>query len=151
MASRMHKGGFNSADRDVIRHAFQLFDYDKTGRVDIGEIVDVMASLGYEKKNPALFEIISNLENDYKNGITFDQFLDGVEEQVSDTTSKDGSRRVFETFSDGDKITVTSIKKSTEELGDAVTSDEVKDLLAKAADNATNMTSEEFYEIIQTQ
>jgi len=149
--SRMHKGGFNSADRDVIRHAFQLFDYDKTGRVDIGEIVDVMASLGYEKKNPALFEIISNLENDYKNGITFDQFLDGVEEQVSDTTSKDGSRRVFETFSDGDKITVTSIKKSTEELGDAVTSDEVKDLLAKAADNATNMTSEEFYEIIQTQ
>jgi len=149
--SRMHKGGFNSADRDVIRHAFQLFDYDKTGRVDIGEIVDVMASLGYEKKNPALFEIISNLENDYKNGITFDQFLDGVEEQVSDTTSKDGSRRVFETFSDGDKITVTSIKKSTEELGDVVTSDEVKDLLAKAADNATNMTSEEFYEIIQTQ
>jgi len=147
----MHKGGFNSADRDVIRNAFQLFDYDKTGRVDIGEIVDVMASLGYEKKNPALFEIISNLENDYKNGITFDQFLDGVEEQVSDTTSKDGSRRVFETFSDGDKITVTSIKKSTEELGDVVTSDEVKDLLAKAADNATNMTSEEFYEIIQTQ
>jgi Ca2+-binding EF-hand superfamily protein len=149
--SRMHKGGFNSADRDVIRTAFQLFDYDKTGRVDIGEIVEVMASLGYEKKNPALFEIISNLENDYKNGITFDQFLDGVEEQVSDTTSKDGSRRVFETFSDGDKITVTSIKKATEELGDSVTSDEVKDLLAKAADNATNMTSEEFYEIIQTQ
>lgn len=147
----MHKGGFNSADRDVIRTAFQLFDYDKTGRVDIGEIVEVMASLGYEKKNPALFEIISNLENDYKNGITFDQFLDGVEEQVSDTTSKDGSRRVFETFSDGDKITVTSIKKATEELGDSVTSDEVKDLLAKAADNATNMTSEEFYEIIQTQ
>jgi Ca2+-binding EF-hand superfamily protein len=110
-----------------------------------------MASLGYEKKNPALFEIISNIENDYKNGITFDQFLDGVEEQVSDTTSKDGSRRVFETFSDGDKITVTSIKKATEELGDSVTSDEVKDLLAKAADNATNMTSEEFYEIIQTQ
>jgi Ca2+-binding EF-hand superfamily protein len=151
MPKGMHKGGFNSADRDVIRNAFQLFDYDKTGRVDIGEIVDVMASLGYEKKNPALFEIISNLENDYKNGITFDQFLDGVEEQVSDTTSKDGSRRVFETFSDGDKITVTSIKKSTEELGDVVTSDEVKDLLAKAADNATNMTSEEFYEIIQTQ
>ena len=147
----MHKGGFNSADRDVIRTAFQLFDYDKTGRVDIGEIVEVMASLGYEKKNPALFEIISNIENDYKNGITFDQFLDGVEDQVSDTTSKDGSRRVFETFSDGDKITVTSIKKATEELGDSVTSDEVKDLLAKAADNATNMTSEEFYEIIQTQ
>jgi Ca2+-binding EF-hand superfamily protein len=117
----------------------------------MSEIVDVMASLGYEKKNPALFEIISNIENDYKNGITFDQFLDGVEEQVSDTTSKDGSRRVFETFSDGDKITVTSIKKATEELGDSVTSDEVKDLLAKAADNATNMTSEEFYEIIQTQ
>ena len=133
----MHKGGFSAADRDVIRTAFQLFDYDKTGRVDMSEIVDVMASLGYEKKNPALFEIISNIENDYKNGITFDQFLDGVEEQVSDTTSKDGSRRVFETFSDGDKITVTS--------------DEVKDLLAKAADNATNMTSEEFYEIIQTQ
>ena len=147
----MHKGGFSSADRDVIRTAFQLFDYDKTGRVDMAEIVDVMASLGYEKKNPALFEIISNIENDYKNGITFDQFLDGVEEQVSDTTSKDGSRRVFETFSDGDKITVTSIKKATEELGDSVTSDEVKDLLAKAADNATNMTQEEFYEIIQTQ
>jgi Ca2+-binding EF-hand superfamily protein len=149
--SRMHKGGFSAADRDVIRTAFQLFDYDKTGKVDMSEIVDVMASLGYEKKNPALFEIISNIENDYKNGITFDQFLDGVEEQVSDTTSKDGSRRVFETFSDGDKITVTSIKKATEELGDSVTSDEVKDLLAKAADNATNMTSEEFYEIIQTQ
>ena len=147
----MHKGGFSSADRDGIRTAFQLFDYDKTGRVDMAEIVDVMASLGYEKKNPALFEIISNLENDYKNGITFDQFLDGVEDQVSDTTSKDGSRRVFETFSDGDKITVTSIKKATEELGDSVTSDEVKDLLAKAADNATNMTQEEFYEIIQTQ
>lgn len=49
---------------EEIREAFNLFDTEGTGRVDPRELKAAMQSLGFDQKNPTIFNMIAELENE---------------------------------------------------------------------------------------
>ena len=55
--------GLNREEMEVLKKAFDLFDVEHTGKVDIKEILDALVNCGYDQLNPVLFQIIADLDN----------------------------------------------------------------------------------------
>ena len=115
-----------------------------------------MQSLGFDSKNPTIFQLIADLdapEAAKNGGIDFDNFVETINNKLGDKESKEGIRRIFDLFIDdpnSDTITLNSLKKIARELGENkhMTAEELKDMLERASSNGTELTFDEFYEIM---
>ena len=79
--------GLSKAEIAVIKEAFDLYDVDHTGFADIADIKESLINLGYEQKNPVLFDIIAGMdteENKRKGGISFFQFIEEINDKLDD-------------------------------------------------------------------
>merc|ERR1712072_1426180 len=60
---------------DEIREAFNLFDGDQSGAIDVRELKAAMCALGFEVKNEELKKMVSDVDNDGNGTIEFVEFL----------------------------------------------------------------------------
>jgi len=54
--------GLTEDEIDEIREAFNLFDTDGSGMIDPKELKAAMQSLGFESKNPTIYQMIADLD-----------------------------------------------------------------------------------------
>ena len=74
-----------------------------------------------------------------------------VERPGLSTEEVDEIKQAFDLFIDdpnSDTITLNSLKKIARELGENMTAEELKDMLERASSNGTELTFDEFYEIM---
>lgn len=151
---KIERPGLSSEEVDEIRQAFDLFDTNGTGKIDPKELKAAMQSLGFDTKNPTIFQLIADLDTPEAlkaGGIDFDSFVEAINNKLGDKETKEGIRRIFDLFiddPDSDTITLNSLKKIARELGENMTTEELKDMLERASSNGTELTFEEFYEIM---
>lgn len=140
-----------------IRAAFDLFDTNNTGRVSPSELKQAMQSLGFDIRNPIIYKLISDLDtNDAakKGGVSFDTFLDAVIFKLADRDSREGVRRIFELLIDDPDtktITVNALKKVSKELGESIPANELAEMIERASKNGSEITFDEFYDIMTQQ
>ena len=160
VAKKVERPGLSTEEVDEIKQAFDLFDTNGTGKIDPKELKAAMQSLGFDSKNPTIFQLIADLDTPEaaKNGgIDFDNFVEAINDKLGDKESKEGIRRIFDLFIDdpnSDTITLNSLKKIARELGENMTAEELKDMLERARQHrdkhtyvATNY--DEFKEILE--
>ena len=58
----IERPGLSTDEVDEIRQAFELFDTNGTGRIDPKELKAAMQSLGFDSKNPTIFQLIAELD-----------------------------------------------------------------------------------------
>ena len=152
--TKVEKSGVSNHEVDEIRQAFDLFDTNGTGKIDPKELKAAMQSLGFDSKNPTIYTLIADLDTPEaaKNGgVNFDDFVGSINNKLGDKESKEGIHRIFELFIDdpnADTITLSSLKKIAQELGENMSAEELKDMLERASANGTELTFDEFYEIM---
>ena len=152
--TKVEKSGLSNDEVDEIRQAFDLFDTNGTGKIDPKELKAAMQSLGFDSKNPTIYTLIADLDTPEaaKNGgVNFDDFVGRINNKLGDKESKEGIHRIFELFIDdpnADTITLSSLKKIAQELGENMSAEELKDMLERASANGTELTFDEFYEIM---
>ena len=152
--TKVAKSGLSNDEVDEIRQAFDLFDTNGTGKIDPKELKAAMQSLGFDTKNPTIYTLIADLDTPEaaKNGgVNFDDFVGSINNKLGDKESKEGIHRIFELFIDdpnADTITLSSLKKIAQELGENMSAEELKDMLERASANGTELTFDEFYEIM---
>ena len=152
--TKVEKSGLSNDEVDEIRQAFDLFDTNGTGKIDPKELKAAMQSLGFDSKNPTIYTLIADLDTPEaaKNGgVNFDDFVGSINNKLGDKESKEGIHRIFELFIDdpnSDTITLSSLKKIAQELGENMSAEELKDMLERASSNGTELTFDEFYEIM---
>ena len=152
--TKVEKSGLSNDEVDEIRQAFDLFDTNGTGKIDPKELKAAMQSLGFDSKNPTIYTLIADLDTPEaaKNGgVNFDDFVGSINNKLGDKESKEGIHRIFELFIDdpnADTITLSSLKKIAQELGENMSAEELKDMLERASANGTELTFDEFYEIM---
>ena len=153
-SKRVERPGLSSEEVDEIKQAFDLFDTNGTGKIDPKELKAAMQSLGFDSKNPMIYQLIADLdtpEAERNGGINFDDFVDAINDKLGDKESKEGIRRIFDLFIDdpnADTITLSSLKKISKELGENMSDEELKDMLERASKNGVELTFEEFYDIM---
>ena len=152
--TKVEKSGLSNDEVDEIRQAFDFFDTNGTGKIDPKELKAAMQSLGFDSKNPTIYTLIADLDTPEaaKNGgVNFDDFVGSINNKLGDKESKEGIHRIFELFIDdpnADTITLSSLKKIAQELGENMSAEELKDMLERASANGTELTFDEFYEIM---
>ena len=153
-SKKVERPGLSQDEVDEIRQAFDLFDTNQTGKIDPKELKAAMTSLGFDSKNPTIFQLIADLdtpENAKKGGIDFESFVEAINNKLGDKETKEGIERIFNLFIDdpnSSTINLASLRRIARELGEQMSSDELKDMLERASSNGTELTFEEFYEIM---
>jgi len=150
---KTERTGLNVDEVEEIRQAFELFDTNGNGRIDPKELKAAMQSLGFDAKNPTIFHLIAELDTPEvakKGGIDFDHFLQAINDKLGDKESEEGLRRIFHLFIDDhqETITLASLRKIAKELGENMSSEDLQDMLARASSNGTELTFQEFYDIM---
>jgi Ca2+-binding EF-hand superfamily protein len=139
-------------DLSEFKEAFDWFDVNKTGRIDPKETINAMKKLGYDYKNPALYEIMKELDTPEfeKTLVDFDTFVDHICDRIDESSTEDGLRRIFNLYVDdprADTITLSNLKKIANELGDAVYEKELKELFERSS-GKVELTFQEFHDFM---
>jgi Ca2+-binding EF-hand superfamily protein len=151
---KVERPGLSQDEVDEIRQAFDLFDTNGSGKIDPKELKAAMQSLGFDSKNPTIFQLIAELDTPdaaKRGGIDFDSFVEAINNKLGDKETKEGIRRIFDLFIDdpnSETITLSALRRIARELGEQMSNDELKDMLERASSNGTELTFEEFYDIM---
>ena len=147
--AKQDRPGLTEEEIEEIKEAFSLFDTDGSGTIDPKELKAAMHSLGFEKKSPTVYEMISELEERNKE-ITFEDFLDAISNKLGNRETRDGINRIFDLFDDdhSDCINLNNIRRVAKELGETMSAEELKEMLQRASSNGEEITREDFYNIM---
>ena len=85
--AKITRPGLTEDEIEELKEAFNLFDTEASGRIDPRELKSAMQSLGFESKNPTIFNMIAGLES-LGREIDFEEFLDGITSKLGDKDSR---------------------------------------------------------------
>ena len=153
MSVEQNKGVLTEEEIEKIKEAFEAVDSRGLGKFDPKEFKSNMESTGLHEKEPFIYSIMDELDTEEaeKNGVTFEELIDAINNRLGDKSTKEGAQKIFDLFVDkkGDKtITLHAIKKAANQFGQKMTNEQIKLLLEKASKNGDELTFDEFYDVL---
>ena len=117
-----------------IKKAFDIFDTDQSGAISVQELLKAMTNLGFDSKNPSIFNMISDMDEDGSGEIEFDEFLDMMTARISEHNTKEDLERIFKLFDEDrtNEISFANLKKVAEELGEQISEEELREIIKRA-------------------
>ena len=143
----------SSSDGGDIKETFELFDLND-GKLNARETREAMLNIGFDEKNPVVYEVMTELDNPRnKNsgGATFNDFCQTVNYRVPEKESIEDLRKVFNLFLDdpnAETTTLESIKRVADELGENIEEIELNAMLNKASKAGARLTFDDFVAIM---
>ena len=140
---------FNKEELYSLEKAFKLFA-DRSGVMNLNNMVIAMKELKFDQSEPVVYDIISEIESENQNGLTYDEFVDKLTEKLQDRDSEKATERVFDLFVEDPKgaVTYEVLKKVHEEIGEDASEDDLRRLIKSGASNGTDIPYEEFRSIM---
>ena len=142
------EGGLTKSELEVIKKAFDLFDVDHTGKADIKEIKETLFNIGYDQKNPILFDIIAEMdtpESQNNGGVTFLDLIDHINLKLFDKKSKEALTNLYNMFvDDSQTIRKETLKEICESIGKDYDDQSLQESLDKLAKYGHDLSYEEF-------
>uniref|UniRef100_A0A8B9QYQ3 EF-hand domain-containing protein n=1 Tax=Anas platyrhynchos TaxID=8839 RepID=A0A8B9QYQ3_ANAPL len=129
--------------KQEIREAFDLFDTDGSGSIDVKELKVAMRALGFEPKKEEIKKMIADID---KEG-SWDTLIAGSEKD-----SKEEILKAFRLFDDDGtgKISFKNLKRVAKELGENLTDEELQEMIDEAdRDGDGEVSEQEFLRIMK--
>lgn len=135
-----------------IKEAFELFDKDKSGEVDIEELKSALRNLEIDPENKALKNMLEEIDENKSGTLEFNEFLRMLTQKMGDGNSREELQVVFDGFlgdSPEDKVTFEDLKKICSEVGSELTDDDLKEMILRAdMDRDGKVSFDEFFDIM---
>ena len=135
----------------ILKRVFSLYS-DKSGILDLKEILGAMREAEFDLKFPLVYDLIGQINaSEYKNGIQFEQLIDEINKKLEDRESEESVERSFSYFignSQKEKIGADDIKRVADELGEELTDDQAGRIVSRIAKNGKNVDFDEFYTVM---
>mmetsp|Transcript_53288 Transcript_53288/g.170730 ORF Transcript_53288/g.170730 Transcript_53288/m.170730 type:complete len:172 (-) Transcript_53288:185-700(-) len=153
-ARKYERPGLKQDEIEEIKEAFDLFDTDQSGEIDLKELKAAMSSLGYESKNDTIFTMLAELDKDGNASLDFEEFLDlmSAKEGRDERDTKEEIDKIFRLFDIDTKgtVSVRDVMKVCKELGERLTIEEVTEIVRYACSDESKMeiTQEDFYNVM---
>ena len=134
---------------DSILKTFKLFQ-DQNGKMNCDNLMFALKELKFDEQDPVIFDIIDEICSTNKAGLTYDQFVDKLNETLQDRGSQKSTERTYELFVEDPKGTLTYevLKKVAKEAGDEATDEEIRKTFNYASSNGQDIPYEEFHSIM---
>ncbi|KAM4660038.1 uncharacterized protein AAGF69_006966 [Amazona ochrocephala] len=128
-----------------IREAFDLFDTDGTGYVDVKELKVVMRALGYEPRREEIKKMVSDIDKGGTGKISFSGFLTVITQKMIEKDSEEEILKVFKLFDDDEtgKISLKNLKRVARELGENLTDEELQEMIDEVDGDGDGQVNEQ--------
>eukprot|EP01002_Notosolenus_urceolatus_P011936 NODE_4098_length_842_cov_22.237074_g3392_i0.p1 GENE.NODE_4098_length_842_cov_22.237074_g3392_i0~~NODE_4098_length_842_cov_22.237074_g3392_i0.p1 ORF type:complete len:207 (+),score=53.34 NODE_4098_length_842_cov_22.237074_g3392_i0:160-780(+) len=117
--------------KQEVKQAFDLFDTEGTGRIDVREIKVAYRALGFEPRRDEIRRIQQEADKDGSGTIDFNEFLDLLTRKMGQKDSKEEVQKSFHMF-DRDATGVISfenLKGVAQELGENMSDEELMEMI----------------------
>ena len=146
------KNGLTEDEVLEIKEAFDLFDTDKSGEIDVNELKQALLNLGIDTKNQTLQNMLADIDKNGDSNINFDEFINMMIAKIPDKDTREDLEKVFELFigdDNTDKIDIRHLKRVCKELNENMSDDELNEMIVRAdSDRDGKVTFEDFYAIM---
>ncbi|XP_029298245.1 caltractin [Cottoperca gobio] len=146
------KSELTEEQKQEIKEAFDLFDTDGTGTIDVKELKVAMRALGFEPKKEDIKKMIADIDKEGSGTIDFSDFLSIMTVKMSEKDCKEEILKAFRLFDDDGtgKISFKNLKRVAKELGENLTDDELQEMIDEADLNGDGEINEqEFLRIMK--
>ena len=134
-----------NVDLSELKQAFDLYDHDGSEKIRIQECIDGMKSVNFDKTNPVLFDIISDLqENEW---CSWPKFAFHVYNCITDRNTDEGLRTLFDLFIDDpekETITLDTFRRICQEVGENMSDDELRNILEITTQSGNDINFDDF-------
>lgn len=138
--------------KQEIREAFDLFDSDGSGTIEIKELKVALRALGFEPKKEDMKKMISEMDKSGSGKIDFNEFLELMTAKMAEKDSKEEILKAFRLFDDDETnaISFKNLKRVAKELGENLTDEELQEMIDEADRNGDGLIDEdEFLRIMK--
>ena len=138
---------------EKIKIAFELVDSKGEGIFYPKEFKNNMEKMGLHEKEPFIYSIINKLDTEdaEKNGVSFDELINSIDNQLGNKNNKEGIKKIFELFvdkKDSNVISLLALKKAGNKYGHRLTNEQLKLLIEKASKNGDEITFDDFFNVM---
>merc|ERR1711998_300222 len=142
------------SDKEIAecKEAFDLFDADNGGTIDIAEMGTAMTALGFTPKKAEVKKMVDDLDKDSDGTIDFQEFLTLIAGKMSTKDLKDDMIKAFKLFdADGvGKISFKNLKAVAKELGESMSDEDLQGMMDEAdTDGDGAINEEEFLKVMK--
>merc|ERR1712188_39651 len=144
--------GLSDSQRADLSEAFTLFDTDGSGAIDASELCTAMAALGFNPKKSEIDKMVREMDKDGDATIDLEEFMIMLAEKMNQKDGKEEMLKGFAMFDDDKtgKISFNNFKRVATELGETLTDDQLKEIMAEAdEDKDGEISKEEFLAVIE--
>jgi centrin-1 len=146
------KDELSQEEMEEIREAFDLFDTNKSGSIDVREVRASMRALGFEVKKEEMRQMLDTIGKEATAMIDFQDFVRMVSGKMSTRDSREEIQKVFKLFDDSGAgfITFRNLKRVCQELGENIGDDEIQEMIDEADRNGDGqVTFDDFFRIMK--
>ncbi|KAL8434507.1 hypothetical protein Efla_000023 [Eimeria flavescens] len=160
--------------RADIKEAFDLFDSEGTGTIDVKEVRVALRALGYEPSRDELKRLVAEVERNRKvsgnpdagdkprssiressrpslGQLDFNDFLELMKIKMNEKPTREQLSKGFLALADGkDYITWSDLKRASGDLGEKLSDEELREMVAHASHGKSGqVTEEDFFRILR--
>ena len=116
-----------------LNEAFRMFDRDKDGLINYIELGYVLQSQGFNLSNQELIDMISDVDENEDDKITFEEFLILMHSRLKKEDIENELNEAFNAYDKSKKgvISVKEFKRILNTLGDKICDEEVDEIIQK--------------------
>ncbi|CAD2087007.1 topoisomerase, putative [Plasmodium vinckei lentum] len=128
---RRGRNEITEEQKNEIKEAFDLFDTEKTGKIDYHELKVAIRALGFDIKKADVLELMREYDKTNSGYIDYNDFLDIMTQKISDRDPTEEIIKAFKLFDDDDtgKISLKNLRRVSRELGENLSDDELQAMI----------------------
>lgn len=114
-----------------IKEAFDLFDSEKTGKIDVHQFKVILRALGFEMKKPDVLKLLREFDRSNSGTLTYAEFVDCMTLQMQHRDPEQEMKKAFALFDEDQSGTINarSLRRIARELGENLSDEEVQAMI----------------------
>ncbi|GMI42679.1 hypothetical protein TrCOL_g6295 [Triparma columacea] len=146
------KPQLDEESREEITEAFQLFDTEGKGSIDIKELKAAFRALGFQVKKAEIKTLMADVDKADADHVTLDEFTEMCGPKMQTRDTREEIMKVFGLFDDDGTgaISFRNLKRVAAELGENLTDEELQEMIDEADRDGDGLINEdEFFRVMK--
>ncbi len=139
-------------ESNFLKQAFDLFDRDHSGKINIKDAINSMKRTNFEESNPELYNLINSIYEEGEENITWEDFSNYINEGLKDRKNEDGLKTIFNLFIDNpenETINFETFKKICKEIGENLSEEQLEHILNNTTEHGNEITFKDFIQYMK--